>query len=721
MRDGTTLRIRDSGDTDFADFSHDGTDFNITATNTTDINFSGASNQYLFDNQIQVTGGDGFVTEAASGNTWKISGEQSDQLRFTRGSTGGNEMTLTSDGAAFGNATLTIGGAAFGAADIQNWTRGDQTETVTGSWTFNAQTNGSTTITVGETTTLRGDNQDARIRLWGEQASLIYGLDFGISGTNAFVAGIGANPATDVQFSMGVELVTGNQVRWRDSTNSDDAIFLHDGTDFTSTFTGTADWVITGLTAINTNASVAIGNNNFSLTDGTDSFTFSATGGTLDLVTTGGATTFDVGLNVFASTLRLDQRGTAPTNTASTGYFWVRDDAPTTPWFTDDATGDLPLGINGMPPVAISASQNMLLSQVGKMLHKNAGGAVTLTCAQDADTWDGASWGVHNDDTEDLTITAGASVTVYWIEGGAAPVAGNVTVTQGGIVTVYKYSNTEFWVWGAKDTVSAGAIALDDLSNVVITSPLTPSFLRYNGTNWIDASLAIVDDPSPQLGANLDSNTFDIDMADNDFVTFGTGRDVSIGWDGTDLEITGLTNNQTINVRDGHHIRLWDATDTDWLDIHNNGANIVLTESGLGNINFPSTPLTFGVNMNDNQIQAARLKDYSIESEAYTPTGTTQTLTYSTGPAFEVDLESVTGNITMTLSGGPPSGTYGNIIVKVTQDSTTARTITWAGGTFEWAGGTAHVMTTTLNGFSIYTFETWDGGTTWFGAGEDYS
>ena len=67
------------------------------------------------------------------------------------------------------------------------------------------------------------------------------------------------------------------------------------------------------------------------------------------------------------------------------------------------------------------------------------------------------------------------------------------------------------------------------------------------------------------------------------------------------------------------------------------------------------------------------------------------------------------------------SVTPGQMVVKITQDSTVARTVSWAGGTFRWAGGTAHPMNTTLNGFSIYTFETWDGGTTWWGAGADYS
>ena len=38
IRDGYELRVQDSGDTDYVAMSHDGTDFNIAATNTTDIN-----------------------------------------------------------------------------------------------------------------------------------------------------------------------------------------------------------------------------------------------------------------------------------------------------------------------------------------------------------------------------------------------------------------------------------------------------------------------------------------------------------------------------------------------------------------------------------------------------------------------------------------------------------------------------------------------------------
>ena len=125
--------------------------------------------------------------------------------------------------------------------------------------------------------------------------------------------------------------------------------------------------------------------------------------------------------------------------------------------------------------------------------------------------------------------------------------------------------------------------------------------------------------------------------------------------------------------------------------------------------------------LSDNQLRRAILHDYSITGESFTPTGTTQTLTYSNGQASEIDLESVTGNATITLSGGPPAGEYGQMTVKIRQDGATARTLTWAGGTFVWRDGTAHVMSAAVDSISIYTFETWDEGTTWYAAGADYS
>lgn len=47
IRDAGALRIYDAGDTDYAAFSHDGTDFNFVGTNTTNWNISGANVKFV--------------------------------------------------------------------------------------------------------------------------------------------------------------------------------------------------------------------------------------------------------------------------------------------------------------------------------------------------------------------------------------------------------------------------------------------------------------------------------------------------------------------------------------------------------------------------------------------------------------------------------------------------------------------------------------------------
>lgn len=54
---GHALRIYDATDTDYAAMSHDGTDFNVALTTTTDVNFTGATGGYFFDEDLHVTAG----------------------------------------------------------------------------------------------------------------------------------------------------------------------------------------------------------------------------------------------------------------------------------------------------------------------------------------------------------------------------------------------------------------------------------------------------------------------------------------------------------------------------------------------------------------------------------------------------------------------------------------------------------------------------------------
>lgn len=49
----------------------------------------------------------------------------------------------------------------------------------------------------------------------------------------------------------------------------------------------------------------------------------------------------------------------------------------------------------------------------------------------------------------------------------------------------------EITVTGASWTVNAGAIALDELSDVVLTAPANGQLLTYNGTNWVNQAPAV--------------------------------------------------------------------------------------------------------------------------------------------------------------------------------------------------------------------------------------
>ena len=99
----------------------------------------------------------------------------------------------------------------------------------------------------------------------------------------------------------------------------------------------------------------------------------------------------------------------------------------------------------------------------------------------------------------------------------------------------------------------------------------------------------------------------------------------------------------------------------------------------------------------------------------YTPTGTTQTVDWDNGNVQTVDLESATGNVTLTLNNPEIGATY---IVKVIQDSAIALDILWPVVVL-WQGGTPPVISTTLNGFDVITL-LWDGTNYLGNFGQDY-
>ena len=90
------------------------------------------------------------------------------------------------------------------------------------------------------------------------------------------------------------------------------------------------------------------------------------------------------------------------------------------------------------------------LANVGNIIHDDAAGVITYTCDNDSTIPTGASWILINESTTTATIAQGTGVTLRFFDGGGvAPPTGNRTLARAGVATVFKYTNTEFWVWGA--------------------------------------------------------------------------------------------------------------------------------------------------------------------------------------------------------------------------------------------------------------------------------
>jgi hypothetical protein len=117
-----------------------------------------------------------------------------------------------------------------------------------------------------------------------------------------------------------------------------------------------------------------------------------------------------------------------------------------------------------------------------------------------------------------------------------------------------------------------------------------------------------------------------------------------------------------------------------------------------------TTIITYGADVK-NLVTARFDAEYSNGSQS----GPSYTVDWSNGQKQTITLA---GNITsLTLTA--PSG-VGNFLLRIVQDATGGRTITWP-GTVKWAGGTAPTLTTDANAEDIITF--YYNGTSYYGVG----
>lgn len=95
--------------------------------------------------------------------------------------------------------------------------------------------------------------------------------------------------------------------------------------------------------------------------------------------------------------------------------------------------------------------------------------------------------------------------------------------------------------------------------------------------------------------------------------------------------------------------------------------------------------------------------------------GAAQTVTAVANGEAAYDI-TLTANCTITLAGSPAAGKVGALVLRLTQDATGSRTVTWP-ASVRWAGaGTAPTLSTGSAKYDKIVLQTWDGGVSWDGA-----
>jgi hypothetical protein len=214
-----SLRIYDSGNTDYAEFSHDGTDFNTAFTNTADWNITGLSSE------MRLRGGASLTVE--DGGSFSI---------FDAGNT--DAVVMSHDGTNF-NTTFTT--TSLWEFDMAGLTSGVSYTEGANSKVFFDKANTLVDVRDGWSLRVRdsGDTDYADFNHDGTN----FNFDF-VNTSNVDMAGAAA---LQMLGGMDVDIRDAGLLRIRDTGDTDYVEFQHDGTDFNMTFTNVTDWNISDL------------------------------------------------------------------------------------------------------------------------------------------------------------------------------------------------------------------------------------------------------------------------------------------------------------------------------------------------------------------------------------------------------------------------------------------------------------------------------------------
>ena len=156
------------------------------------------------------------------------------------------------------------------------------------------------------------------------------------------------------------------------------------------------------------------------------------------------------------------------------------------------------------------------------------------------------------------------------------------TVSIAGTLTYEDVTNVDaVGLITARDGIVVGSgITLSVDGDGFFTGVVTATTFSGNGSGLTNLATDLVNDTSPQLGGDLQSNGNDIDIADNDRIYIGTDNDTQIYGNNVNTYIDSNLQKLRLQVGDSRQVILEHRSDGDYMAIFRDGGACDLYHAG---------------------------------------------------------------------------------------------------------------------------------------------
>lgn len=665
------LTIQDSGNTDKVVFTHDGTDLSVAATNTTNVNLTGAA--LKIDTNAADSPGTPTMELTGSRPVFVLNEDDAaaDNGRwYIHAQTEGFDMVAINDANDTSSTFFAVErtGTTVDSIDLTATTLNlVGTTRVTAGNVFRVQDSGDTdyiemshdgtdfNLDFTNTTDLNL-NDGIQLKLWDAANTDSINL---LVGSDTFTIGnTGVNYIDIPSLGQGIRVRDGNWLRLYDSADTDYVQFSHDGTDFniaaTNTdnlvFTGTNVYVFEGNTSAIEGASPkysiretdqAANEKNWLMVSSASTFSFATatdaspnaiannaisilrTGTTVDEVQID-ATTLDVNGQAYVSgTMTLNNSGAGLTTAAAT----INANAPYVRIREADQAADTKDWLFGVSSATLHLCPILdadLTPNTTEGIHITRDSSATVTEIQlDADTVD-INGGV--DISGDITaagtyVSSRANSHILLRATGAVDSLDTFYIDKSADLSRFMhYDNSlaTFYTWGSFDFVS---------SKLTWTAPteieLNATNLDFNGAGDISGALDVGSSTGGQVLALRPGSADHVYLAWYADTAAPTTRSAWMGFGGVGTDVLTIANEfgtdirleDNTAIRGGSTFYVYDSTNTDSIAISNDGTDAFLTGTTTRYLRFSG--YTTGVQVDGGQ-------DFSVADSTGSDKGTFQ-------------------------------------------------------------------------------------------------